>query len=174
MQKAWRTGSGSAGRPRRSGRGGALLAAAALMVAACGGEGGTGPAEVIPAELAATWVAEPACLPECGFTLASAANPADSINVTAFVGLSTEITMTRDGTFRLRTRPGPDTASVAQVRAGAGVLVVTDGAGAVDTLDYSLAGDYLHLRFRRHFTVFDFTGDGTPDPATARGRFRRR
>jgi hypothetical protein len=151
----------------------AALAAATIALVACGGDA-AGPADAVPAELAATWVAEPACLPHCGFTLASVANPADSINVTAFAGLSTEIAMTRDGTFRLRTRPGPDTASVARVRAVARMLIVTDAAGTVDTLDYALAGQYLQLRFRRPFAVFDFTGDGRNDPAHARGTFRRR
>jgi hypothetical protein len=154
------------------------LAAVALVtvtgLGACGGDG-TGPGvEVVPPELVGRWVAEPACLPQCGFTLSSVANPADSVNVTAFTGISTEITMTREGTFRLQTRPGPDTASTATVRVIPGALVVTDRLGTVDTLDYQLAGEYLRLQFRRTFTVFDFTGDGANDPANARGSFRRR
>jgi hypothetical protein len=165
------------GRVRSEPRTRLAVAAAALVtlgLGACGGDG-TGPgAEVVPPELVGRWVAEPACLPLCGFTLASAANPADSVNVTAFTGISTEITMTREGTFRLQTRPGPDTASTATVRVIPGALVVTDRLGTVDTLDYQLAGEYLRLQFRRTFTVFDFTGDGTNDPANARGSFRRR
>jgi hypothetical protein len=149
------------------------LAAAVLLAVACGGDG-TGPADVLPAELVGVWVAEPACLPQCGFTFESLANPADTLNVTAFVGIATEVTLGRTGTFQMRTRPGPDTASVAQVRAAPGILVVTDAGGAVDTLDYSLSGDWLAVRFRRPFSVFDFTGDGVADPARARGVFRRR
>jgi hypothetical protein len=149
------------------------LALAAAGLVACGGDG-TGPADVLPAELVGLWVAEPACLPNCGFTFASVAQPSDTLNVTAFVGLSTEITLTRDGTFRMRMRPGPDTASVARVHAGPGILIVTDAAGAVDTLDYTQAGNRLDVRFRRPFAVFDFTGDGVPDPAHARATLLRR
>jgi hypothetical protein len=152
---------------------GVAAAALALAAGACGD--GTGPGnDAIPAELAAVWVAEPACLPLCGFALSSVANPADSVNVTACTGITTEITMTRQGSFRLRTRPGPDTAAVGSVQAFPSLLVVTDAAGVVDTLDYQLAGDYLQLKFRRTFAVFDFDGDGVNDPAHARGSFRRR
>jgi hypothetical protein len=151
-----------------------LFLATSLLLTACGGDG-TGPeGDVIPAELAARWVAEPGCLPNCGFTLSSVADPADSVNVTAFTGLTTEINMTRSGTFQIQTRPGPDTASTGSVRRAPGILIVTDAAGTVDTLDYTLSGEYLSLRFRREFTVFDFTGDGVNDPANARGTFRRR
>jgi hypothetical protein len=143
-----------------------------LLLAACGGDG-TGPGEVLPAELVATWAADPACLPACGFTLSHVANPSDSLNITSAVGISTEITLTRNGTFRMRTRPGPDTASTAKVRAQAGMLIVTDAMGTVDTLDYTVTASTLNLRFRRTFAVFDFTGDGVPDPAHARGAFRK-
>lgn len=144
-----------------------------VVVAACGGDG-TAPPDVIPLALAATWSAEPACLPHCGLTLESVADPADSVNVTAFTGMATDIILTRDGTFRLRTRPGPDTASVASARVAGSMVIVTDAAGQVDTLDYTLAGQTLAVRFRRTFAVFDFTGDGAPDPAWARGVFFRR
>jgi hypothetical protein len=149
------------------------MAAAAMvtMMAGCGD--GTGP-EIVPSELVGMWVAEPACLPRCGFTLERVGSPGDTVNVTAFTGITTEIAMTRDGGFRLRTRPGPDTASTARVRVSPGMLVVTDVAGTVDTLDYSLQGQMLHLRFRRTFSVFDFTGNGQNDPAVARGRFEKR
>ena len=127
----------------------------------------------LPAELVGTWAAEPACLPHCGFTLTSVADPADSLNATAW-GLTTEISMTAAGAFRLSVRPGPDTASTAAVRAEGATLIVTDPAGAVDTLDYSLNVDLLTLRFRRVFTVVDFNDDGVADPAHARGTFRKR
>jgi hypothetical protein len=151
----------------------ASAAVLALTLAACGGDAAA-PGATLPAELVATWVAEPACLPACGFTLSHVANPADSVNITASVGISTEIAMTRDGTFRMRTRPGPDTASTARVRAEGAMLIVTDAAGTVDTLDYAVTATSLRLQFRRKFSVFDFTGDGVPDPATAVGHFRRR
>ncbi|HSJ24526.1 MAG TPA: hypothetical protein VK929_07665 [Longimicrobiales bacterium] len=150
-----------------------LVAVSTAMVMACGGDG-TAPVDVIPAQLAGTWTAEPACLPHCGLTLASLADPADSVNITAFTGIATDVVLTRDGTFRLRSRPGPDTASVAAVRAESGMLIVTDADGQIDTLDYALSGQYLQLAFRRTFLVFDFTGDGVMDPARARGSFQRR
>jgi hypothetical protein len=143
-----------------------------LAAAACGD--GTGPGDAVPPELAARWVAEPACVPDCGFTLTSVANAADSLNATAFAGVTTEITVQRSGTFRLVFRPGPDTASTASVRAVGSMLIVTDAAGVVDTLDYVLRDPWLDLHFRRHFVVIDFNGDGVPDPARARGTFRRR
>lgn len=149
------------------------LLSALVLATACGGDS-TAPADVVPGQLAAQWVAEPACLPQCGFTLVSVANPADSLNATAFAGVTTQIVLTRDGTFRLTLLPGPDTASTASVRASGTTLVVTDRAGVVDTLDYTLSGQFLQLRFRRTFRVIDFNGDGQIDPATARGTFRRR
>jgi hypothetical protein len=153
------------------GRRGLIVVALGALAAACGD--GTGPgADVVPPELVATWVAEPACLPQCGFTLAWVENPADSINVTSTTGLTMEITLTRTGTFRLVQRPGSE--STAEVRVAPGMLIVTDQAGVVDTLDYSIAGSYLQLHFRRTFSVIDFNGDGTLDPARARGRFLRR
>lgn len=147
-----------------------LVLAAGL--AACGD--GTGPGDVVPPELAARWVAEPACVPACGFSLISVAEPSDSLNVTAFAGLTTEIAVSRGGTFRLSIRPGPDTASTASVRVEGSTLIVTDAVGMVDTLDYVLREPYLELRFRRHFVVLDFDGDGTPDAARARGTFQRK
>lgn len=141
-------------------------------LAACGD--GTGPGDAVPAALAARWVAEPACLPSCGFSLISMANPTDSLNVTSFAGLTTEITVNRGGTFRLAFRPGPDTATTASVRAEGSMLIVTDAAGTVDTLDYVLREPYLDLQFRRAFVVLDFDGDGTPDSARARGTFQRK
>lgn len=147
--------------------------ALALALAACGGDG-TGPEEeVVPASLVGTWSASPSCVPECGFTLESVANPADSVNITAFAGIATEVSMTRGGSFVMRTRPGPDTATAAQVRVAGSTLIVTDAGGQVDTVDWAVTGAFLDLRFRRHFRVFDFTGDGVMDPAVARGRFRR-
>jgi hypothetical protein len=163
------------GRSRgRIGRGLAATVAtvAAWSALACGD--GTGPGEQVPAELVGLWVAEPACVPQCGFTLASVANPADSLNATALLGISTEITMTRNGTFKLQTRPGPDSGAAGTVQVRPGMLIVRDPAGVVDTLDYQLSGNYLRLQFRRTFDTFDFTGDGVNDPAYARGSFQRR
>jgi hypothetical protein len=146
----------------------ALLLLAVLFLAACGD--GTGPQQdAIPPELAATWAAEPACLAQgCGIVLSAVANPADSINITAAMGMSTEIAMTRSGVFRLTVRPGPDTAMVGTVRAAGAALIVTDRAGVVDTIDYQLAGADLHLRWRRSFSN-DLLG-----AAHMRGTFRRR
>ncbi|CAN5895166.1 hypothetical protein BH23GEM9_BH23GEM9_30860 [soil metagenome] len=149
-----------------------LAVVMAVVVSGCSDS--SGPGDMVPAALVGTWVAEPACLPLCGFTLSSVANPADSVNATAVLGIETEISMTRAGVFRLVTRPGPPSLP-GTVRAEAGnILVVTDALGVVDTLDYTASATHLHLRFRRTFLAFDFTGDGTFDPANARGSFQRR
>jgi hypothetical protein len=150
-----------------------LAVAGCVVATACGSDSAAPGGDAVSAELAAVWVAEPACLPECGFTLASVANPADSVNATAVLGVEVEISMTRAGVFRLTTRPGPPAAQ-GTVRQEPGMLIVRDAAGVTDTLDYTLAGALLHVQFRRTFQVFDFTGDGVADAARARGSFRRR
>lgn len=146
----------------------ATLMIALLLLTACGD--GTGPeAARIPAELAGRWVAGPACA-ECGFTLTSTQNEADSLNFVTFAGATVEIEMTRAGAFRLGYG---GTVDHGQARAAGGALIVTDAAGVVDTIDYALRGDLLDLAFRRTFEVIDFDGDGAADPARARGTFRR-
>jgi hypothetical protein len=125
---------------------------AALALAACGDGTGPGSDDAVPAALAGTWVADQSCLPlGCGIVLAPAGNEADSINVTHFLGLSTEITITRAGVFRLVTRPGSDGPSTASARADAHMIIVTDPAGTVDTLDYTVTSSTLRLRWRRTF-----------------------
>jgi hypothetical protein len=145
-----------------------------LLLAACGD--GAGPGEpVIPDALVGTWVAEPACLPNCGFTFISVANPQDTLNATAFVGVTTEIGIHASGRFTLFFMPGGGQAPTEGTAWTSGNrLMVRDGAGAVDTLEYTVGAGVLELRFLGIVDAFDFNGDGTPDPARARAVLRRR
>lgn len=143
--------------------------ALALLFSACG-DGGTGPADVIPAALAATWVASPDCA-ECGFTLTSDADPADSLNVVSFFGLTIEMTLTRSGAFHLS---GGGTSEVGTARVEGSMLIVTAPGTPPDTIDYTLRGDLLDVRLRRIWLEVDFDGDQVEDPAHASGTFRRR
>lgn len=148
-----------------------VLLAAAL--AGCGD--GSGPSDVIPAELAGSWSADPGCLPAgCGFTFIPVGNAADSINVVAFMGLSMEVTLTRAGGFEMIARPGEIPPVTGQAEVEGSTLIVRDGQGAQDTLDFVVTPTRLVLTFRGTFDVLDFDGDQEPDPATARGTFRRR
>jgi hypothetical protein len=148
------------------------LAVLLALTTGCGD--GAGPDPVIPALLVGNWVAEPACLPHCGFTLTSVASPSDSVNATAFVGMTTEIGIRADGRFTLAFYPGGGTPLPGTAHVAGSMLIVRDAAGVVDTMDYVVTTSTLDLRFRRVFTSFDFTGDGTPDPARARGVFVKR
>jgi hypothetical protein len=147
---------------------------AALLALATGCSDSSAPADALPAALVGNWVAEPACLPNCGFTLRSVANAADSVNATAFVGMTTEISMRADGRFTLAFMPGGGTPMPGTAHVSGSMLIVRDAAGVVDTMDYTVTASVLDLRFRRTFTSFDFTGDGEPDPAHARGVFLRK
>lgn len=140
-----------------------------VALAACGD--GTGPSDVIPEELAGTWLAAPACLPECGFTFAPVANPADSINVVVFGGITMEAILTRAGRFTLTARPGDIPPVTGSARVEGSTLVLREG-GMTDTLDYTLVENRLTLRFRGEF-AFDFNGDQVDEPATIRGVFVR-
>jgi hypothetical protein len=147
---------------------------AALLALATGCGNGAGPDDIIPAALVGNWVAEPACLPNCGFTLTSTANPADSVNATAFVGMTTEIGIRGDGRFTLAFSPGGGAPQPGTAHVSGNMLIVRDAAGVVDTMDYTVTPSALDLRFRRIFTSFDFNGDGAADPARARGVFVKR
>jgi hypothetical protein len=144
----------------------------ATTLSACGDS--SGPDDVLPAALAGTWIAEPGCLPNCGFTFESLLNPADTINATRFMGVTTEITMTRAGRFTLVFRPGGEGGSSGSARTEGGMLIVTDAGGVVDTIDYSVTASVLRIRFRRPFPSFDFTGDGERDLAWVRAVLLKR
>lgn len=144
-----------------------LFAGLLLVLAACGD--GTGPSAVIPEELAGTWLAGPACLPDCGFTFAPVANPADSINVVTFAGISMEAILTRAGRFTLTARPGDIPPVTGDARVEGSLLILRDGTNT-DTLDYTLAGNRLTLSFRGEF-AFDFNDDQVDEAATIRGVF---
>ena len=148
-----------------------LFAGLILGFTLAGCSDGTGPAAVIPAELAGTWLAAPACLPDCGFTFAPVANPADSINVVVFGGLTMEAVLTRAGRFTLTARPGAIPPVTGSARVEGSTLILRDGMNT-DTLDYVLAGNRLTLRFRGEF-AFDFDDDGVDEPTSIRGVFAR-
>jgi hypothetical protein len=154
-------------------RGAVFVAAAAWLPTGCGDGSGPGQ-DVLPPTLTGTWVADMGCRPHCGFTLSSVANPADTLNATQLLGLSTEIGMQRNGRFLLTFRPGTDTPLEGTARVEGALLIVTGAAGTADTMEYVVSGTTLDLRFRRIYTLFDFNGDGVPDPARARGIFVRR
>lgn len=145
----------------------AAAAAAAVALAACGDTTGSGGS--LPDNLVGTWVADQGCVPNCGFTLALVANPADTLNVTQLMGIATEIQMTRQGRFTLITRPTTTGAVSGTARSEGSTLIVT-GAGTVDTMDYAVAGGRLDLRIRR---IYELDINGTIHPARARGIFVR-
>lgn len=144
----------------------ALLLAAAT--AACGDS--SGPEASLPAEIVAEWVAEPACAP-CGFTVTSTTNPADSLNVVHFLGLTVELSIGARGSFRLR--HGSSTSTGTARALSPGTIVVTNSAGVADTIDYGRRGELLDIRLRRIWSL-DITGDGTPERVRATGTFRAR
>jgi hypothetical protein len=149
-----------------------LTSALVGVVLGCGDDGS--PVLSVPAELVGVWVAEPACTPQCGFTIVSEESQSDSINITQFAGTTTELRIGASGTFGVATLPGPDTITPGKVRVVGPMMIVTDPTNQVDTLDYVLVGQYLAVEWRRRFLDFDFDGDGAADPAIVRGRFRKR
>ena len=139
----------------------------ALSLAACS-DGGSGPVDVIPAELAGTWVASPACRPACGFTFESVTNPADSVNFTAF-GATTIFTLTPSGHFTFD--PGLPTVGDAEgeMRLEPGVLVVqpTSEYPEKERIDYQLVVGRLRLNWRETVT---YTLPDAEGPSTVRVR----
>lgn len=146
------------------------LPALALGLAACGDS--AGPSDAIPEVLSGFWEAEPACLPECGFTLVRIDNEADSVNFVRALDQSFVLNMTTSGRFNLLSVDG-GTSIRGRVEAVGAMLILQDDAGARDTADYTLEGEYLGLRFRDVTEQFDFDEDGVGDPSTIRARFRR-
>jgi hypothetical protein len=139
--------------------------AGVLLAAACGD--GSGPSNVIPEELAGDWVAEPACLYTCGFTITPVATPADSVNVIASYGITMDLSLSRSGRLELvALGGGPVEPITGQARVEGQMLIVTSGT-AVDTIDYQLAGSSLAFAFRELITL-----NGAP--SEVRGVFVRR
>ncbi|HSK21356.1 MAG TPA: hypothetical protein VK912_19525 [Longimicrobiales bacterium] len=143
---------------------------AGLVLAGCGDS--AGPSDVIPPELAGSWLAAPACLPECGFTLMRISNPADSVNFVSGLQQTFRVTLTTSGRFNL-TGLGGASSIRGFAEAVGSMLILRDEAGTQDTADYTLQGEYLGLTFRGVAEQFDFDGDGVGDPAMVRARFRR-
>lgn len=145
-----------------------------LLLAAlgCGGDS-TGPGDVIPAALAGTWVAEPACLPVgCGFTLYPVASPADSLNFTQLLGTTTRLVISSSGNFRVDVATTTDTTFAGQATVVGSTLIVTDPTGVQDTIDWSIQNELLRLNFRNEF-LLDLNGDQQAEVVRARGAFKR-
>lgn len=155
----------------RAGRTGVVVLGGLLGLAGCGDA--SGPADVIPAELAGSWEASPACLPDCGFTFVSTVKSSDTMNVVSAFGVSLDVTLTRAGRFEMVARPGAVPPVTGQARTEGSLLIVRDAAGVADTIDYAVTATHLSLAFRGTAQV-DFNGDQQTEAATARGRFRRR
>ena len=147
------------------------LLALSVAVAACGDS--SGPSPVVPEELAGFWEANPECLPQCGFTLQRLSNPADSVNFVSALQQSFVANLTPTGRFNL-TSSGAGITIRGRVEVVDGMLILQDEAGARDTADYAIEGEYLSMSFRNSTEAFDFDADGTGDPATVRARFRAR
>lgn len=153
----------------------AFLLGGAAWLGGCGDSSGPG-ADVIPAALAGSWVAEPGCVPAgCGFMLTPVTNPADTLNATATFGITTLISITRGGSFSLAILPGAIPPATGNARLGndPSILIVTSANGAVDTMDFTITGDVLNLRIRKAYEFPYITQDGVPVPAKAGGIFHR-
>jgi hypothetical protein len=149
-----------------------LILAVAVAAAACGGDA-TGPARDVPDALVGVWVAEPACLPECEFTVFDRQHPANSINFVAF-GLGVEMHVQATGRFRMEVRLARDTLLDGTVRVeGDRMLVSSTGTATVDTLDFTLAEPWLEIQLRSRL-AYDLDADGTEEDVGLRGMFRRR
>lgn len=144
---------------------------AVLAMAACGSDSSGPPAGGVPSELAGTWVADVGCVPQCGFTFRSVANPADSLNITSSLAISTEVHLAQGGSFHMISAAGGSVQGTARAQ---GNMLIVQGGGQADTLDYVLSGGRLQLDFRGTYSTFDLTGDGVVDPARLRGTFVKR
>jgi hypothetical protein len=143
---------------------------AALLLGGCGDASGPSP---LPAELVGSWVAEPACVPAgCGLTVHALARP-DTLFVTRDLGITTEMDLGANGSFRLRTVPALPGAPALEgtARVEGGRLIVRAADGQEEAVEYTLAGGLLVLRFD---VLFDFDADGTAEAARAEGTFRKR
>ncbi|HEX6309252.1 MAG TPA: hypothetical protein VFZ69_13745 [Longimicrobiales bacterium] len=149
-----------------------FFAGSLVLVAACG-DGGSGPSSVVPAEVAGSWEASPACTPDCHFTLVRIDDPAQNVDFVSGLGAIFLLDITRSGQFELEAVTANETIA-GTVRAEGSMLILRDGAGAQDTADWAVSGQYLQLNFRGESDDFDFDQDGVADPATIRARFRRR
>ena len=148
---------------------------AALVLAACGGGDGTGPGSALPAELVGSWAADANCVVRgCGFTLHSVANPADTVNLVSQGIASVYLTLGGGGAARLQLiSPVTDTTLSGTASTSGSDLLITSG-GSADTIGYAVDGSLLRLTFQSELTVWDFTGDQVPDPATVTATFEKR
>jgi hypothetical protein len=144
------------------------VVASLLVAGLLGCSDGSGPADVLPAELTGEWTAYPGCLYTCGFTFMPLANPADSLNVIATFGLTVNLSLQRNGRMEMIALGGGPVDPVSgRARVDGAMLILTDDEGAVDTADYVLDAGRLRLQFRE---IVSLNGQD----ARVRASFQRR
>jgi hypothetical protein len=145
---------------------GLVCAAALLTIAACGDDG-TGPDGGIPAELVATWSAGPACAASgCALVVFARADPSRREDFVAS-GFTVDMTVQSSGRLRMQVVLGTGLSLLdGSLRVETGQLIIS--GTTVDTLDYTLSGDFLEVELRSQFSR-DF-GLGV-EPAGLRGKF---
>jgi hypothetical protein len=145
-----------------------LVACLVLLAAACSDS--TGPS-ALPSALIGHWVASPQCSPVCGFTLTSVSNPGVSVDLVAPpANVTVELDFQSSGAASLRifgqTIPGT-------ARVDGSTLYLSSG-GSTDTIDYTVTGTTLDLKFRSALAdLADFNGDGIMDAGYARAVLRK-
>ena len=144
-------------------------ALAATLLLGCGGDS-SGPTSSIPAELVGNWIAEPACLPICGWTLTSSTDPEVSLNfvddplfITVGVGIES------DADFEL-SFSGQSAPERGTLRVQGQMMIITADAGAVDTADYHIQNGYLHMQLRKEYA---FSVGGQAHSGRPAGVFER-
>jgi hypothetical protein len=141
------------------------LLCCAIALAACRDEG----PELIPAELAGDWVAEPACRPPCSLEFRSVANPDVRIELIDLLGITIDVRLRRNGEFLLTIMGQPPIGGTARVEGTR--LVVRAADGTEEIVDYQLGGVMLTLDFQGQF---DFNLDGETEAAAGRAVLRKR
>jgi hypothetical protein len=131
-----------------------VMLAAACALAGCKDNVGPQPL-VLPAGLAATWVANTSCSPACTFKLTSVENPAYSVDVVANRVATVRLTLARTGSAELNFF-GFQTDGTAAVNGS--VLALTAGT-SVDSIDFAVTPTTLTLDFRTPFEIYDLNGD---------------
>lgn len=142
------------------------------VAAGCGSDG-TGVEAAIPAELVGTWEAAPDCMPACGFTFVSPADPADTTNVTNVLDTTSRFTLNESGSFIFSVDVASAATTAGRVRVEGSTLVVQATAEfPEERIDFSRAGNLLTLAWRETY-AFDLDNDGVAEDFIVRGVFER-
>lgn len=146
----------------------AALAGALLL--GCGSDP-SDPGNRIPAELVGSWIAEPACLPECGWTLTSSTDPEVSLNfVDEPLNMTIGVGIEADGDFEL-SFSGQSAPERGTLRVEGQLMIITDQGGQVDSADYHIEGAYLYMQLRKEY---NFSVGGAAHTGRPLGIFERR